>query len=347
MSAEPVFGNILMRKVIGAELGENNFGLDREETRNSSSSVIVSEGFGSTDVSRDRDCLDVNDDGIPSKLDESERRRPGPSVGALLKELGGQAVVFLVAALGISALLAPFGGPSLLSEISGDGLGVLPSALFGSTVGLGSVAIRRIAQTGTISPVPVGRFAEFGDLFVEKCRQDASFKRQKSVSTRVIGFGGGVWGGWIPSLATVVVWQLSVAIAEELYYRGFLQSGLRFAMVGGAGSPAVVGDLISICVASALFGLAHTQWVETTPGDGMVGEEGTDDGSGDRLSWFRTTGLGALLYGATFIASGYNIAAPVFTHFSQNLWYMTEELTALRMTKVEILEELFDEDEGN
>mmetsp|Transcript_6718 Transcript_6718/g.8334 ORF Transcript_6718/g.8334 Transcript_6718/m.8334 type:complete len:119 (-) Transcript_6718:63-419(-) len=118
-------------------------------------------------------------------------------------------------------------------------------------------------------------------------------------------------------------------------------------MVGGAGSPAVVGDLISICVASALFGLAHTQWVETTPGDGMVGEEGTDDGSGDRLSWFRTTGLGALLYGAAFIASGYNIAAPVFTHFSQNLWYMTEELTALRMTKVEILEELFDEDEGN
>jgi len=139
ISAEPVFGNILMRKVIGAELGENNFGLDREEIRNSSSSVIVSEGFGSTDVSRDRDCLDVNDNGIPSKLDESERRRPGPSVGALLKELGGQAVVFLVAALGISALLAPFGGPSLLSEISGDGLGVLPSALFGSTVGLGRV----------------------------------------------------------------------------------------------------------------------------------------------------------------------------------------------------------------
>ena len=91
--------------------------------------------------------------------------------------------------------------------------------------------------------------------------------------------------GAAAALAAVGAWQLAIALAEEVYYRGFLQSAGRLALTAlPPGLPATVLEGLPLAVAAAVFGLVHTEFVDAVEGDG-------DD---SKLRWFAITGA----YGA-------------------------------------------------
>ena len=70
------------------------------------------------------------------------------------------------------------------------------------------------------------------------------------------------------AVAAVGVWQLSLALAEELYYRGFVESaGVLALSPASAAGPAgtALREALPLLASAALFGLVHTEFVEDKP----------------------------------------------------------------------------------
>ena len=335
----PAFGNnLLLRKKIGAE----------SHTR----SIEESSSGDKGDTSQTASLCDDSATAIV---------RPGPSVGALLRELGAQSAVVLVAALGISLLLAPFGGRSLGALFSGGGRGGSLLALFGATAGLGSEVLRRLflISNGASAAAPShGGFWSSLDLdedLLAECRADESLRSQKAVVARVAGWGrgGGIRDGgsgsdsslapssFVMEAIFLTIWQGSVALSEEVYYRGFLQSGM--ASLFGSGGTAVggglvgAGDFLALVLASIIFGAVHVLWVDDT-GESDPQQEARQQ---QKFDWFVETGAWGLLYGSVFWVSGYHLLAPVAAHASQNIWWNLEDVRSMARAEPEDLAELF------
>jgi membrane protease YdiL (CAAX protease family) len=201
-----------------------------------------------------------------------------------------------------------------------------------------------------------------------QCRADSALRRQKAATLRV-GGAHGLFVGAAP-LACVVVWQLSVALAEEAYYRGFVQSAAQSALstaltaaYGGAAAGSISGrsggsgdaggwlsglaasDAGALVLAAAMFGAAHVPWEETESNGTESSEK--SGGKDQRLEWFLETGAWGLLYGAVFAASGCHLLAPVGCHAAQNVWWCAEDLQLFAAaTDAEVWEVLSEEEGG-
>jgi len=321
VTSTPTFGNIIMRKSIQVI---SSLGQDRDKEQGVS--------FVNKEIEQFSPIVPVELD--PSSLSAyagtsaSTLSRPRPSISAMGKELSGQSVVLFVACLGISAVVAPLGGRSLLDLFQG-GVGPWAGAASGAFLGVATAA----ARVSLGGPEPG---------LVEACREDDGLRAQKSVLYRVTGAQGPT-----PSaLAFLATWQIIVALSEELYYRGLLQSagqsaltalvGLQSGPTSDASSLTVLCEVAPLVFSSVIFGVAHVEWAESG------GESGhTSASAGSSFQWFFETFLWSLLYGTAFAASGHNLAFPVFTHAAQNIWWCLSDLKDMGDADPAILRELF------
>jgi len=156
------------------------------------------------------------------------------------------------------------------------------------------------------------------------------------------------------ALGAILVWQLLIAMAEELYYRGFVQSAvimlLSLAMPAG-GAPVV--EVIALVAAAALFGLVHTEFVgdaESLAGVSSSTEEGataldTADGATTDLKaeWFRVTAGYGALYGSLHVLSGHRLAAPICAHAGLNVALCIRDWQRMQRTPANELQNIFGE----
>ena len=178
----------------------------------------------------------------------------------------------------------------------------------------------------------------------------------------------------MPSAAgAILVWQLAIAAAEELYYRGFVQSAgvLAFSPLSALGVGGVgVREAVPLLVSAALFGLVHTEFVGDAPPSSGATNTGSGDGGGcgdsssDRHSrsvaaasgavvssvedtksyWFRVTAAYGALYSALYVATGHRLIAPVCAHAGLNVGLCLRDWARMRATPEAELRRIFDAD---
>ena len=225
--------------------------------------------------------------------------------GALGANLGTQLLYVGVAALGVSLLLAPFGGPTVASLLGGAPLWELPTASSAassaadgaaSVGGVGLLA-RAVAECSLGAGVSAAELHRLGvlDEASEAGAVDGGlqYTPAQAVQMRPLWQIAAGESSAPRALAAVAVWQLCIALAEELYYRGFLMSagvlaisaGVELGSGGGfsgASLPTtllVAREVLPLLVSAAIFGAVHTEFV---PDDG-----GLDD---SKARWFAVTG---------------------------------------------------------
>ena len=122
--------------------------------------------------------------------------------------------------------------------------------------------------------------------------------------------------------SAICAWQLAIALAEELYYRGFIESAgvlaLSWPLRGAdAGLPLLAFvEGLPMLVSAAVFGLVHAEFVqEDAPGAADANADGVVDTKG---YWFRVTALYSLLYSALYVATGHRLLAPTCAHAGLN-----------------------------
>jgi membrane protease YdiL (CAAX protease family) len=137
------------------------------------------------------------------------------------------------------------------------------------------------------------------------------------------------------ALAAIGLWQLSIAIAEEAYYRGLVLSGLRSAILGLSGVklsvPDSIASLFALLLSSAVFGAVHLEFASAAepgdavgmqvaakgePGNTAGGQEAAKDDSAAR--WFWVPAAYGAAYGGLFLATGLHLLAPVCLHAGIN-----------------------------
>ena len=247
----------------------------------------------------------------------------GIGISSLVTNLAVQGMYIGVATLGISVLLAPFGGPSVPNLL------IRPEAPYGilgaeSLLGLG-VAVLVLYRGGLVEESHGTEALAYGAAEAEQMRPLWQISGGESRS--------------VPAICAIILWQLAIGVAEELYYRGMIQSGVRMLVSSlvSAGSLAeslpahavgdAVGELLALVAASSLFGLVHTEF------DGIAGDE--------KGRWFRTTAGYGLLYGLLYTMSG-RLAAPVFAHAGYNIGLCVRDWRRMRRTPVDELKRIFD-----
>ena len=130
------------------------------------------------------------------------------------------------------------------------------------------------------------------------------------------------------ALAAVAAWQLAIALAEELYYRGMLQGGAGFGLlaladlVAGPASavPPAVGaltQLVALLFAAAAFGAVHTEFAADGPVVGAADGPGGDEGD-SKARWFLQTGAYGAAFGALALLTQH-LLAPVAMHATLNV----------------------------
>jgi len=265
------------------------------------------------------------------------RRSVGPTGlgwAPLVTNLGVQTLYLGIAALGVSVLLAPFGGPTVPSLLGLSDEAARPALLADTALGAGVAAL--VLQRGGV----------FAHDNASRLQYTAAQADQMRPLWQIVG-GEARQSRALAALAT---WQLSIALAEELYYRGFVQSGLRFGLgallVSGGfqaaegGQPplplALACEAIALIASSALFGLVHTEFVQ----------ESTMSGSkyDSKEAWFRETAKYGALYGLLCAITDHQLLAPVCAHAGMNIGLCLRDWQRLRRTDVDDLRELF---EGN
>ena len=91
---------------------------------------------------------------------------------------------------------------------------------------------------------------------------------------------------------------------QELYYRGFVQSGGLMLLQLASAVPLPLREGAAALIAAALFGLVHTEFVE----------EGAADATGGKGRWFRVTAAYGLAYSVLYSLSGHRLMAPLTAH---------------------------------
>jgi membrane protease YdiL (CAAX protease family) len=246
----------------------------------------------------------------------------GIGISSLVSNLAVQGMYIGVAALGISVLLAPFGGPSV------------PNLLIRQEAPYGVLGAEALLGLG-VAVLVLYR----GGLYESHGTEALAYGAAEAEQMRPLWQISGGESRTVPAICAIILWQLAIALAEELYYRGLIQSGARMLVSSlvSAGSLAeslpahavgdAVGELLALVAASSLFGLVHTEF------DGMAGDE--------KGRWFRTTAGYGLLYGLLYTMSG-RLAAPVFAHAGYNIGLCVRDWRRMRRTPVDELKQIFD-----
>ena len=310
--------------------------------------------------------------------------------GALLGNLGVQTLYVGVAALGVSLLLQPFGGPNTFSLLglsspwAGDcapWAGQQCAAASGGAVGgVGlSDVIALVARSLAECALGLGvAYAELGRLGVRvpgvpglrpPMEQWAASPADSSEFDERSG-----WLDYGPAQAeqmrplyeisagenrlvlasgAILVWQLVIALAEELYYRGFVESAgvLAFSPLSSLGvGGACIREAIPLLVSAALFGLVHTEFVQDAPpsadGDAGAAADVLANASEQQIQetkayWFRATALYGALYSLLYVISGHRLLAPIFCHAGLNVGQALRDWGRMRITPEAELQRIF------
>jgi len=293
---------------------------------------MATEVFGNVLMRKVLDSAPTGVQPMAEAISSSESQAAlGISMAALCTELSVQFMYSAIAGLGISVLLAPFGGPTVFalflgSQLQEAGCSYFPcfsaapfsllsfDAAIGSGAAAGVLALRRSEWAPArldSSAAEEGSHDEAGELLRQSVdAQLAPVRRILRGETRPA-----------PVFVALGAWQLSIAIAEELYYRGCLQSGIALgghALTGASGlsgAVAVAGpELVTLLLSSAFFGLVHSEWVDQgAPGSSAEAVQTT------RMVWFRETATSSLLFGALFLLTQHRLGAPVACHALLNV----------------------------
>jgi len=280
----------------------------------------------------DEDCAPAY--ASPTEVSEPPSRAPdagGISVGALAKEVAVQGMYFGIGCLGISCLVQPFGGTGLSEQLPSAGA---PLATVGeAALGLG-LAAAELARLGAwpaagadrLEPLTPGQASQLAPLW------------------RIAGREPNLTA----ALAAIGAWQLSIALAEEVYYRGLVLSGLRSGLQGlaGLGLPVAppAASLLALALSSAVFGAVHLEFASAAePGDAAAGGDGERRDSAAR--WFGVTAAYGAAYGALFLATGLHLLAPVCLHGGINTGLCVGRWRQVRNMDGAEAERLFAEDE--
>lgn len=154
----------------------------------------------------------------------------------------------------------------------------------------------------------------------------------------------------------IIIWQLAIGLAEELYYRGFVESAgvLAFSPLSTLGAGGVAfQEAVPLVASAALFGLVHTEFIQDAPpgasrDDGTLQVEGGGGGSGGsgdveetKAFWFRTTAAYGALYSILYIATGHRLLAPLCAHAGLNIGLCLRDWERMRVTPTSELERIF------
>jgi len=156
------------------------------------------------------------------------------------------------------------------------------------------------------------------------------------------------------ALAAVAAWQVAIALAEELYYRGMLQGGAGFGLHAladlaagpAAAVPPAVGaltQLVALLFAAAAFGAVHTEFAADGPVVGAADGPGGDGGD-SKARWFLQTGAYGAAFGALALLTQH-LLAPVAMHATLNVGLCARDWRRMRNTPAEELARIFGEGE--
>ena len=277
--------------------------------------------------------------------------RGGLGLAPLMINLGVQSMYIGIAAFGVTFLLSPFGGPDVASLA-----GLAPSAAAAPSV------------VETIVSVPFVQAAlGLAVAFAELKRQGVggpsspsggplTYSRAQAAQMRPLYEISAGEASLPLAAAGIGLWQLSIALAEELYYRGFVQSAVALLLsslvsaIAGGGEAAsgagvtaglAVSELVALVVSAGLFGAVHMEFV--APADAARG-----NGDETRADWFKATAAYGVLYSALFLATGHRVIAPTCAHAGMNIGLCLRDWSKMRQTPQATLEATFaKEDDGD
>ena len=284
----------------------------------------------------------------------------------LLSNLGVQALYTAVAILGVSFLLAPFGGPGAAGLLGlgapwhpYDGGWQNPGAWWAVVgeiaLGLGVAAIELIRQ---------GALPDLTDLAAADRPSDApaeqlQYTKAQALQMRPLYEIAASEPSLPLAAASIIAWQGAIALAEEMYYRGFVQSAgvlilswpLRANGVNAGSGFSLFLEGLPLVVSAALFGLVHAEFVEGagTPSgsdaegsDAAVASPPSPSGVQDTKEfWFRVTALYGALYSLLFTVSGHRLLAPVCAHAGLNVGLCLRDWGRMRRTPAATLQRTF------
>jgi len=355
------FENVLMRKVIGSDAVDSQ-GRKGWQPRTSSGVSMRLRGDEEAEVEAAvavaaavAEATTAAEATAAVTQVESEAAVPREGVGnkPLLANLGVQLMYCAIASFGISLLLAPFGGPTVPSLLClappwpSSSSSSLDSSLVASLEAFGrplaaaatgvGCAIAELRRLG-IDYGPGDEQLDYGPAQAEQMRplwEIAGGERRVVIAAGV-----------------VVIWQLSIALAEELYYRGLMQSAgvlllsaladaLPAELGTGAAGIAAAGarEVLPLMLSSALFGLVHAEFVnEAPPGTAPSEFNGVAE---TKAAWFWSTATYGLAYGSLYVVSGHQVLAPAFCHAGINVGLCMRDWRRMRNTPEGALQRMF------
>ena len=258
----------------------------------------------------------------------------------LASNLGVQALYAAVAAFGVTFLLAPFGGPTPVALL---GVAAPWHAYDGALDAIAPPAAEAALGAG----VALAELMRLGVL--DDAEQSLDYTPAQALQMRPLYEIAGAEPSLPAAIAAISAWQLSIALAEELYYRGFIESVGVLAIswplrdAGAAAGPALLAlvEGLPLLVSAVLFGLVHAEFVEGA-GEGAGAGASNADGVEDSKSyWFRVTAAYSVLYSALYVVSGHRVLAPVFCHAGLNVGLCVRDWKRMRRSPAGMLERVF------
>ena len=325
-----------------------------------------------------RACAAAEEDD-PAEAPSAATRLPGGGVGLapLATNLGVQALYAGVAIFGIALLLGPFGGPTPAALVGfaepwgGDcaawagqqcDAAAEPAAGAATVVGLARAVAECTLGLGVawleLSRLGVHNFGMSWPMSKDPRggREGAS----RAAASEQLAYGPAQAEQMRPlyqiaagearlpiAAAAIVVWQLAIAVAEELYYRGFVESAgvLAFSPLSSLGMAGTsVREALPLVVSAALFGLVHTEFVqELPPGEeAPIGTQGLPPEE-TKARWFRVAAAYGALYSLLYVLSGHRLLAPACAHAGLNVGQCLQDWAKMRVTPEDELQRIFEE----
>ena len=280
---------------------------------------------------------------------------PPPSRGLglapLASNIGVQLLYCSVGVLGVSALLAPFGGPSVPKLL---GIAAPWHAYDGAFDGP-SFGLIEMALGGGVAYLGVN------DALEDDASKALDYTPAQAEQMRPLYEIAAGEPSLPVAAAAIGAWQLSIALAEELYYRGFVESAGILALSFPLRGTSVLSDNLAatafveglpLIVSAALFGLVHAEFVEgagaAESGDANApAPVANADGVVDtKAYWFRATAAYGVLYSLLYVGTGHRLLAPACCHAGLNVGLSLRDWKRMRATDASKLKRVFAAGQG-
>jgi len=238
----------------------------------------------------------------------------------LCASVGVQGMYAAVGALGVGALLHPFGGPSV-------------AQLFGAAGrwgGGGGEAWRPVAEAAVGLGVAAAELRRGGVAVWEEAAPPLQYEAAQAVQMAPLFAIAGGEARAAVAVSAIVAWQLALAAAEELYYRGLVQTGVVMLLQLGGGLPPLASESLAALASAALFGLVHTEFAESKD---------------DKERWFRVTASYGMAYSLLYTLSGHCLLAPMAAHAGMNIGLCVRDWRRMRATPGADLKRIFAQDD--